>query len=449
MTLVASPLTGVRIRSCLSDCASSAVRVKAAIAYADATHMDLLEMCEKAKMPLDFYGRYDATCAIHPKILKWFLSRSTLDLRCHLVPQFLHAKVIWWVDAGAYIGSANLTDRAWNKNFEAGVFFSREELVSHGMDTQLEEFFERLDDQAHPLTREVVEEQEQLFKQLEEVARKQYQLETSFEKSCLLKPKAHPESISSERAESRRFREFADEWNQTLQVMRLIAAKVSSDQWRPSWIPSSVPAAAQADQFLHAYYYQRVREGARYPVEELHKRNENRREAELVEQLKWWRSGSYRHEDEHKHLTEWAPLIRRTFALQRLDTLDENSWVAAASCVHAIRDYAGKHSSERLGSKIDLPHEQKVLQQCHLLWSRKSESGKSIRDLLRYVIWGPDDEVTKRLWNGWRSPEWKIDGIGLSTLGEIVGWARTEDFPPRNMRTSKGLRALGYPVRIG
>ncbi|EMO0332932.1 hypothetical protein RXE55_006836 [Pseudomonas aeruginosa] len=27
--------------------------------------------------------------------------------------------------------------------------------------------------------------------------------------------------------------------------------------------------------------------------------------------------------------------------------------------------------------------------------------------------------------------------------------ARPDEFPPRNMRTSKGLRALGYNVRIG
>lgn len=48
-----------------------------------------------------------------------------------------------------------------------------------------------------------------------------------------------------------------------------------------------------------------------------------------------------------------------------------------------------------------------------------------------------------------RSDEWAIPRIGLSSLGEIVGWARPDEFPPRNMRTSKGLRALGYNVRIG
>ena len=51
--------------------------------------------------------------------------------------------------------------------------------------------------------------------------------------------------------------------------------------------------------------------------------------------------------------------------------------------------------------------------------------------------------------NAIRSDDWAIPHVGLSSLGEIVGWARPDEFPPRNMRTSKGLRALGYNVRIG
>lgn len=448
MTLVASPIAGMRIRNCLSECISSAVRVRAAIAYADASHMALFEACESAKIPLDFYGRYDGTCAIHPKVLRWFLTRSNLDFRCHLVPNFLHAKVIWWVDAGAYIGSANLTDRAWNKNFEAGVFFSRDEIVSRGLDGELQEFFEQLHDQAHPLTSEVAEEQERLFKKLSDVEAKRYRIALDFDQESLLRSKPHPEEISSDKAESRRFKEFSREWSSTLQLMRDIALKVASNQWRPAWIPETVPAAAQADQFLHAYYYQKVKDGVHYPVEEMFKRNEGRREAELLAQLAWWKSGSYSYVDEYKHLVEWAPLIRQTFARERLAALDENSWVDAASCVHAIRDYAGKHSSQRLGSAVDLEHEQKVRQQCHILWGRKSEEGRSVRDLLEYVIWGSGD-VAERIWNGCRSKAWKIQGIGLSTLGELVGWARPDEYPPRNMRTSKGLRALGHRVNVG
>ncbi|MEA9931476.1 hypothetical protein [Xanthomonas campestris] len=35
-----------------------------------------------------------------------------------------------------------------------------------------------------------------------------------------------------------------------------------------------------------------------------------------------------------------------------------------------------------------------------------------------------------------------------SILGELIGWVNPEEFPPRNRRTSKGLRSLGYDVSV-
>ncbi|WP_438724865.1 hypothetical protein, partial [Escherichia coli] len=37
----------------------------------------------------------------------------------------------------------------------------------------------------------------------------------------------------------------------------------------------------------------------------------------------------------------------------------------------------------------------------------------------------------------------------LSRPGDLAGRPPPDEFPPRNMQTSKGLRALGYNVRIG
>jgi hypothetical protein len=59
---------------------------------------------------------------------------------------------------------------------------------------------------------------------------------------------------------------------------------------------------------------------------------------------------------------------------------------------------------------------------------------------LNYVVWG-NGSVSARLWNAIRSDDWAIPHVGLSSLGEIVVWARPDEFPPRNMQTSKGLRA--------
>jgi hypothetical protein len=148
-------------------------------------------------------------------------------------------------------------------------------------------------------------------------------------------------------------------------------------------------------------------------------------------------------------LTDWAETIRRTFSRENLGGLTEELWIEAASRVHAIRDYAGKHSSADLGSPDEqLGNDEKVRQHCRILWVRKSEGGKTVRDLLEFVIWDKGS-IAERLWKGYRTTEWKIEGIGLSSLGEIVGWSRPDEYPPRNMRTSKGLRALGHPVRVG
>ncbi|MFT2780468.1 hypothetical protein ACMWKL_22790 [Klebsiella pneumoniae] len=82
----------------------------------------------------------------------------------------------------------------------------------------------------------------------------------------------------------------------------------------------------------------------------------------------------------------------------------------------------------------------------HGLRRRCREGVLAGRILLNYVVWG-NGSVSARLWNAIRSDDWAIPHVSLSSLGEIVVWAR--EFPPRNMQTSKGLRALGYNVRIG
>ncbi len=81
----------------------------------------------------------------------------------------LHCKIIWWKGYGAYIGSANLTGRAWYSNIEAGVFYDENDLYNTGLIEQLEEFFDNLSDldslpPCIELTKEIIQEQQQLQK---------------------------------------------------------------------------------------------------------------------------------------------------------------------------------------------------------------------------------------------------------------------------------------------
>jgi hypothetical protein len=65
---------------------------------------------------------------------------------------------------------------------------------------------------------------------------------------------------------------------------------VAKDENRPSWIPAAVPAGAQADQFLHAYYYNRViGEDRRSHFAEMFERNKANPQGAIEETMAWWR----------------------------------------------------------------------------------------------------------------------------------------------------------------
>lgn len=64
-------------------------------------NMRLFEACAQHLKPLEFFGRYDHTVAVDPAVLNWLLDKASPNFDCKLVPDNLHAKVIWWMDAGA------------------------------------------------------------------------------------------------------------------------------------------------------------------------------------------------------------------------------------------------------------------------------------------------------------------------------------------------------------
>jgi phosphatidylserine/phosphatidylglycerophosphate/cardiolipin synthase-like enzyme len=83
--------------------------------------------------------------------LHWFLLQKSSDLVCKLIPDILHTKVIWWEGVGVYIGSANLSGRAWHSNIEAGVFIEQDEMEAQNLEEQLIGFFAELDAKATKL----------------------------------------------------------------------------------------------------------------------------------------------------------------------------------------------------------------------------------------------------------------------------------------------------------
>lgn len=452
MKFVSGLLNGVLIDNLMASSMENCSRVRASVAYADGKNLRLLEACKNQSKPLEFYGRYDHSVAISPTVLKWFLDQASPNYQCKLIPDIFHAKVIWWVEAGAYFGSANLSDRAWLTNIEVGTYLTHEELVHNGMDQQLEQYFDQIDNRATPLIREIYEEQLALAKKRADIESQDEKLRRDFEGKRLIPAGPNLAASDQNKAAVRRLNAFTAEWNATLQIMRDIGLKVSKEGVRPSWVNADVPSAVQADQFLHAYYYLQVRDGNRHPYEEFYAKNSANPEKALSKVIAWWTHSEFEHDAEHRHLHEWAPRVRELCARDRILTLDLSSFAELLSLIHAVRDHASKLDAATIGLGIGKANiDERIAAFAQWIWSQRSKTGNTILQTFFYVIWGKDgfesETITQRLWNGHISEDWSIPHIGLSTLGELVGWARPNDFPPRNGRTSKALKALGYRVK--
>lgn len=438
-------INGHYLRNITENCARYTEEVLAAVAYATDASL-LFDWCWGNKIPLKFYGRLDESVAVSVPILTTFLSRKSANFVCRLA-QYHHAKVIWWRGFGAYVGSANLTDSAWYRNVEAGCFFPEPE-ITEDMASDFRDLFATLDAHATPLTDELLDEMKRRGHALAKATpdAKDFWASPSFSKWSGLVQTA-PKS-----ANDRKRQTFLKEWHATLQDLRDIGEQVSRPENRPSWIDANAPTGAQADQFLHAHYYQRTFDGRKANYAAFFEQNRYRRDEALAEAMNWWRRLPKAPSSEDEMLNVTAPALRASLAEDRLKLMTYREFQEICMGVHAIKDYARRVPNKAVGLPDDgtsytIP--QKVAALSKRIWEDRSTGGAHVNEMIRHVLYvGSEDQLPERLWQAVTDPKWKFDGLGISALGELVGWALPDRFPPRNGRTSKALRSLGYDVTV-
>ena len=424
-------------------------QVWAAVAYAQGFRDErrLIQWCFDRDIPLTFWGRLDECVAVDIEILNQFLHRRSPNYVCKLVSHH-HAKVIWWRGYGVYIGSANLTSSAWYKNVEAGCFFEDAELDDE-QDAALTKLFDTLDENASALTEELRDHMISRAKKL-----KQAEIEAeSFWSHPSLKSWKGLVATTPKKASDRQRDAFLAEWNGTLQYLRDIAHLVSQPENRPSWVEPDVSSGAQADQFLHAHYYHRTFDGRRADYARHYEENKHRREAALGDAVQWWRSLPQAPSGEDTALNTTSAMLAEALRPDSLPTLSKSDFREIAEKVHAMVEYARRVPNIAVGlpanasRQITIPEKLDAL--CEHLWRQKTAQGKTVLEVLDHILYGgATDHLPDRLWQAVGDPNWKIDRMGISTVGELVGWAIPDKFPPRNGRTSKALRSLGYDVRV-
>ncbi len=449
MKLILGGINGEYLREIVDNAAEETERVDAAVAYATDGAL-LFDWCLQKRIPLRFWGRFDEGVPVSVPILRKFLQVASPNFECRLLRK-LHAKVIWWRGYGVYIGSSNLTSAAWYNNIEAGIFFSESEIAETEHASEIEDLFRTADRYSTPLTRELVDAIEKRERALQQRARQ----DEASAKELLSNPNVpwwDGLSRASKRSASDAAKQtFLVEWNETLETMRRLAARVSSDQNRPVWIGGTVPSGAQADQFLHAHYYQRTFDGPRAMYETLFERN--RRDPELAtrEAIDWWRGLKAAPTHEDVTLNDWSVYLREHLSRERLKTLSAEDLAGVCNRVYAMRDYARRVANGSIGLPGGRTYtmDEKIAALASFLFRARSAAGKTFSDSLWFVLYGgAKAELPERLWEARMNSDFHLEHLGISALGELVGWALPDDFPPRNGRTSKALRSLGYNVHI-
>lgn len=448
MRLVLGGVNGLYLREILDNAGDEIERVDAAVAYATDDRL-LFDWCWDKKVPLRFWGRFDEAVPVSVPILERFLDRRSARYVCKLVRCF-HPKVIWWRGYGAYIGSANLTGAAWYNNVEAGMFMTEEELEASGQGLELEMLFTTIDQAASPLTKELIDLLKARNAELQRRNTAQQGADKAFLATDLVRPWEGLVHVSGKTALNRQREAFLQEWISTLEIIRTIAAVVSREENRPSWVAPDAPLGAQADQFLHAYYYRNTFDGRRADYERHYEANRKDPDAALAKAANWWKELKDA-PDEERTLNVVAPQLHAALSAPALRTMTEDQFVSVLWNIHASREYARRVPNAKVGLPNGIDHSMPTKSDAlaRRIWRDSAARGAPVADTLGFVLYGgPMAEVPHRLWDALTDPKRKVEMLGISTLGEIVGWAMPDHYPPRNGRTSKALRALGYDVRV-
>lgn len=451
MKLIANGLNGNYLRDILPTSDQEVDSVMAAIAYGSMfpdQNSDLIGHCLANKYRLDIWMRYDHTVPVSPELLRRILRHHKDNIFCLLIPDRLHSKIIWWKGYGAYIGSANLTDRAWVSNVETGVFLSDSDLEENGMNIELENFFEEL--RAIPATRSLDK------KIIEELEKMQIARRTADKSANDLSEKLRtvpvwqgPVFFEKKKAKNHRREKFKNEWLAALTHLSTIGELLVNR--KPDWIPNGVPLEWQVDQFLHAYYYNHVGEDRRKPYEDFYQRNKKDPKKAVLEVIEWWEQtpSPPSHEDDTFFRT--APLLKSHLSREKILTLSEIELEEVCEATHATRDHVIKIKLSTLGRPgiKSLSREERLSLFAKWLINQVNPQGWNVLELLNFVLYGgSDDEVLDRLYSAGRDRDFLIPHYGLNSIAEAIGWARPEIISPRNGRTSKALRAFGYDVKV-
>lgn len=437
--------------------------IQASIAFS--TSPALIDAVIKKNIKLDWWGLFDENEATNIELIEKALAKKDV-IRFFPVKSLFHPKVIYFENYGIYIGSANMTNRALKDNIEAGVFFDSDDIDEFGLLPQIETYFDFLQGRFPVFTDEDLVKYRGFISKVEA---KTHEIDVavndiSKEFHQLFSHLPNNVSAIASTEESRKHRDerkskFVMEWRETLNLLHHIMDHFDGDENIPAWVQYRAGKGIMADQFLHAHYYSNVLGGKKEEEEDeggsftkcmqLYEQNKRNPDQALKKALAWWMSLSSAPSNEDVHIHEWAKANEHLLSKEMLNGLSEDGLIDIYMHNHSARNHARQMRKEYLGLPRQTHHS---IEQCTIALAKRhfhemTKTGKSIKDVLIFLLYNNAIPIEERVFSVMTKDEYRIEHFGQSIIGELVGWARPNDYPIRNNRVNKALLSLGYHVK--
>ncbi|MBK7823498.1 MAG: hypothetical protein IPJ61_21160 [Tessaracoccus sp.] len=404
----------------------------------------LFELAKAKNVPLTLYALAEDGFPATQVVQRFVDGPTTWQLL--LTRRFYHPKIVWFRGVGVYIGSANLTTSGWWDNLECGVWFTQDEIERDNLDVQLTSMFAEVAKRSTGVNREHLAAFRRLDAQRAELTAAERAFQARVDKEFAnLGGQDKPIRPTTKGGAARQ--QFIAEWQNGLGLLQKIVDGTKLRTW-PSWVAKDAHPAIVQDQATEYWYHRNIRLSGDSvaTIDALHRKNRGSPDAALDQAFAEWEA--FEGDEKWTYYINEGPrrvgeLLQRTALTQ----LDEDRLTEILHATHAAREHARQMRKKDLGDEgTTSTSEERSRLFARYLLGQESADGKTVQDVLRYVIWGDDQtpDVGERIWDAVHEEDWKLPHLGPSILGEMVGYARPDQYPPRNGRVSKTLAALGY-----
>lgn len=450
------------LKSLLTFLPKNVKKVYAAIAF---THSDILiDKCEKNDIELEWWGLLNSRDSTDLTLVIRAIKNH--KMRFYPFAEYFHPKVILFEGFGLYIGSANMTKSALEDNVEAGIFIDEKEIEDKEV---IYDFFNKLRESSIPATIDDVEKIDKFILstmiEKKEIETTQSIIDENFRESLghlfLLNRGVADWETTKKSRESKKKISFLQEWRETQNYISNVQKLVVENCTQPKWVSKEAYPSIVTDQLLHAYYYTYVLKEKTFiadedeqksilKVNESYIMNKGNIKNAILDAIHWWEQLSAPPNDEDVHINKWGIENRRILGQLKDNDLSINEFIRIMQQNHAARNHARqiKNSYFNLPDdfKANMDERTEILSKS--IFNSKTKKGMHINEVLRYLLFKETEMLEERVYNVLNDDKYKFEHFGKSIVGELLGWGRPDITHLRNNRVNKGLKCLGFNVRL-